>query len=153
MQRSWQTLAPLWSRLTYVSRRSASTRPPEARPYRPGLRGELEARQPPQPLEPPEPAKKSFWSRLSPFGAPVLDTGPKDPERGAEAARRVVKEGVLDPRYKNAARTYTTLIVSSTLAIGLSFELYKRRFRGAAQKPIPAKRVREPEEEVEGQPR
>jgi hypothetical protein len=63
--------------------------------------------------------------------------GSSNPERGAEAAARYVKEGVLDKRYAGAARRATALIVAMPLVIGLGYELYQRRFNGKERKRVP----------------
>lgn len=49
-----------------------------------------------------------------------------------------MREGVLDPRYKEGAKRYTRLIVASPIAIFLTWELYRRRFLGVEQKVVPA---------------
>lgn len=67
----------------------------------------------------------------------------RDPARGLEAARRVVTEGVLDPRYQRAARSYTAIIVALPLALYLSYELYQRRFMGKAQGGVSVAAVEE----------
>lgn len=64
--------------------------------------------------------------------------GAQDPARGYEAARKVVKQGVLDERYKRGAKAYTRIIVAMPLVIYLSYELYRRRFLGVEQKKLPA---------------
>jgi hypothetical protein len=122
-----------WQKLVQ-QRRLASTQPPPApRTYR----------RPPErlPVEtPPElpPVKQGILSRL--FGSrnkqPVFNETP-DPSRGLEATYKVVREGVLEPRYKQAAKAYTRLIVALPLAIYLGWELYRRRFFGVEQKPFP----------------
>jgi hypothetical protein len=55
----------------------------------------------------------------------------------------VVREGVLDPRYKGAARKYTAIICALPIVIVLSYVLLQRRFMGKEQKKLPAIKVRE----------
>lgn len=64
---------------------------------------------------------------------PIYPSSP-DPQRGIEAARRVVREGVLDPRYSRAAKNFTLVMCALPIAIYTSYELFQRRFRGKLQK-------------------
>ena len=61
----------------------------------------------------------------------------RNPERGIEAAQRFVREGVVDKRYKSAARKVLFALLSSMVAIGLTPEVYKRVVLGKQQKVIP----------------
>lgn len=82
--------------------------------------------------------KKGIIARLWPFKAaePVY-LGAHDPARGAEATRRVVREGLLDPRYKAAATRVTALICATPILLYLTWELYQRRFQGKERKRRP----------------
>lgn len=64
---------------------------------------------------------------------PIYPSSP-DPQRGIEAARRVVREGVLDARYSRAAKSFTLVMCALPIAIYTSYELFQRRFRGKVQK-------------------
>lgn len=64
---------------------------------------------------------------------PIYPSAP-DPQRGIEAARRVVREGVLDARYSRAAKNFTLVMCALPIAIYTSYELFQRRFRGKLQK-------------------
>lgn len=64
---------------------------------------------------------------------PIYPSSP-DPQRGIEAARRVVREGVLDPRYSRAAKNFTLVMCALPIAIYTSYELFQRRFRGKVQR-------------------
>lgn len=64
---------------------------------------------------------------------PIYPSSP-DPQRGIEAARRVVREGVLDARYSRAAKNFTLVMCALPVAIYTSYELFQRRFRGKLQK-------------------
>ncbi len=59
-----------------------------------------------------------------------------------------MREGILDPRYKEGAKRYTRLIVASPIAIFLTYELYRRRFLGVEQKVVPAAKAEETGEGV-----
>lgn len=76
---------------------------------------------------------------------PIYPSSP-DPQRGIEAARRVVREGVLDARYSRAAKNFTLVMCALPIAIYTSYELFQRRFRGKVQRG----RVVEREGEGEG---
>lgn len=64
---------------------------------------------------------------------PIYPSSP-DPQRGIEAARRVVREGVLDARYSRAAKSFTLVMCALPIAIYTSYELFQRRFRGKLQR-------------------
>lgn len=74
--------------------------------------------------------------------------GDHNPARGMEATRRVVREGVLDPRYKAAATRVTALICATPIVLYLTWELYQRRFNGKGQKVRPVVKAKSPEEGV-----
>lgn len=117
---------------------SAVTRVPPAPQYQPIPREARITRHPEYPDPQADDAKKpksGFLSRLWPAkpSEPVYITS-QDPERGVEASRRVVKEGVLDARYKRAARSYTAIIVCIPIIIFTTWELWQRRFMGKEQK-------------------
>lgn len=129
--------SPRWPRSPHQIRRYANAAPPPREYQKPPAKAK-----PAIEVTPEEPAKKpGLLSRLLP--KPRRDPavyGPKDPERGMEAAQRVVKTGQLDDRYKGAARRYTLIVVMLPLVIYLPYELYKRRFLGVERKQIPEKR-------------
>ncbi|KAK4636298.1 hypothetical protein CLAFUW4_00408 [Fulvia fulva] len=127
---------------------TAKPTPPTPRPYRQAAPEQRLSRHPAYPEPPAEiEQKKSLFPRLWPFKPSQqgpIDLGAKDPARGVESARRVVKEGVLDPRYKSIARRVTALICALPLSIYLGYELFQRRFKGKERKrvvPPPAKPV------------
>lgn len=117
--------------------RFVSQRPPSPRPFE-ERRSRIVQDEAPEPTTelPPAP-KKGLLSRWlgSKEQKPLLDS-PPDPERGVEASYRVVKEGVLDSRYKEGEKKWTRLIVALPVAIYLSYELFRRRFQGVEQKQI-----------------
>ncbi|KAH9822879.1 hypothetical protein Tdes44962_MAKER00707 [Teratosphaeria destructans] len=118
----------------------SAARPPPPRPYQPDERS---PKSPPQPPAPPPstPKPRSFLSRLNPFAppeppqpaAPVVKE-PQDISRGWEATRKVITTGVLEPRYRPAARRVTAIIVGLPIVIGLGYELFQRRFMGKERK-------------------
>ena len=59
---------------------------------------------------------------------------PQDIERGRAATQRVLREGVLDLRYKPASRRVTALICALPIVIVVGIELYRRRFLGKEPK-------------------
>lgn len=77
--------------------------------------------------------------------------GPQDPARGYEASRRVVRQGVLDERYKRGARAYTRIIVAMPIVIYLTYELYRRRFLGVERRKRLGVPVKEVDKEAKGE--
>lgn len=123
--------------------RSSTSTPPHPRPFKPVTSEERVSRHPdysPPQAEAPT-AKRGLLSRLWPFASKTsresIYPPSQDPTRGLEAARRVVKEGFLDPRYKRAARSFTAVMCALPIAIYTSYELFQRRFRGKEQKSRP----------------
>ena len=55
---------------------------------------------------------------------------PRDLARGLEASQRVVRDGVLDPRYRSAARKVGAIIIALPFVFFLGYELAMRRFAG-----------------------
>lgn len=108
----------------------ATQAPPPIKPYQPGPL-------PPKGYKPPPPtATEPTTSEPSP-PTPVrsfLDREPLDPARGAAASLRVAREGVLDPRYKPAARRVVAIICALPIAIVTTWVLYQREFMGVEQK-------------------
>lgn len=123
-------------RRTYASDRAP---PPPPRPYKP------------RPSRPPKPPviDETAGTASNPIKQPSLhrriinrlfstrDPAPPSPSqpprdlvRGLEASRRVVRDGVLDPRYRPAARKVTAIIVAMPMVIYLGYELAMRRFGG-----------------------
>ncbi|SMY19764.1 unnamed protein product [Zymoseptoria tritici ST99CH_1A5] len=113
---------------------------PAPRPFKPespeARHSRVSEMQPPEPMD-VKPKRKSLFLRLWPSKPqePVY-LGSSNPERGIEAARRYVKEGVLDKRYAGAASRATALICALPIAIYLSWELYQRRFNGKERKRV-----------------
>ncbi|KAM3419166.1 hypothetical protein BST61_g5110 [Cercospora zeina] len=138
IDRAFSRSAP-WPRAAYATASgNARPTPPPPQPYKP-----IPAKEPvpvnadasAQPL----PEKKSLLSRLWPFRRSPAAVYPpsQDPARGLEAARRVVKEGFLDPRYRRVARSFTAAICAMPILLYTSYELFQRRFMGKEQKTRP----------------
>ena len=131
-----------WLRAGYATK----SPPPLPRPYRPLAPSERLPERPPEepePSPPPKKRKQSFVHRL--FSqrddppAESIKNEPSDIARGWQATQRVVREGVLDPRYKQASRKITAIIVGLPLVIVLGIELYRRRFMGKEAKGFSGK--------------
>ena len=134
-----------WRRAGYATTSKTSTSaPPDPRPFKPVAAEDRVSRHPEYPtLQTEAPVqKRGLFSRLWPFSSTKSTQSiyppSQDPTRGIEAARRVVKEGFLDPRYKRAARSFTAVMCALPIAIYTSYELFQRRFRGKEQKARPA---------------
>lgn len=139
---------------------TAAAPPPAPRPFKPLPAHERIARYPDHALEdsvtsPEKKGKggggggaKEIFSRLWRYASssstttststtaqpePIYPSSP-DPQRGIEAARRVVREGVLDARYSRAAKNFTLVMCALPIAIYTSYELFQRRFRGKLQR-------------------
>lgn len=133
---------------------AAAAAPPPPRPFKPLPAHERIARYPDHALEDSatstEKKGKEIFSRLWRYATstststtttksaastaqPIYPSSP-DPQRGIEAARRVVREGVLDARYSRAAKNFTLVMCALPIAIYTSYELFQRRFRGKLQK-------------------
>ena len=145
--------------------RCASTQtPPPVRPYRSQTEDERAAlrRPEPEPEAPPQSRTRQFLSRyLNPFHEPAPQPAkttadatvqePRDPERGVEAAQRVVRQGVLDPRYKADSRRWIAIIIGLSITIGLFPEVWRRTMKGEKRKEVPPpKRKTEGAQEREG---
>ncbi|KAI5370036.1 hypothetical protein Slin15195_G009140 [Septoria linicola] len=120
---------------------NATRAPPEPRPYKAATPEERVSRHPqPSRLQADFDMKqKSLWWRLWSFSPRKSIYPPsQDSTRGLEAARRVVKEGFLDPRYKRASRSFTAIMCALPIAIYTSYELFQRRFMGKSQKARPS---------------
>lgn len=123
------------------ARNPTSAHPPEPRSFK-AIRAEDRLSKHPADLEPrnppTKPKTKGIFARMWPFKStePVY-LGEHNPARGMEATRRVVREGVLDPRYKAAATRVTALICATPIMLYLTYELYQRRFNGKGQKKRP----------------
>lgn len=137
---------------------AAAAPPPAPRPFKPLPAHERIARYPDYALEDSATSTekngkgkggaKAIFSRLWRYASSTTTTTSKsttaqpepiypsspDPQRGIEAARRVVREGVLDPRYSRAAKNFTLVMCALPIAIYTSYELFQRRFRGKLQK-------------------
>lgn len=135
---------------------AAAAAPPPPRPFKPLPAHERIARYPDHALEDSATSTekkgkggggggaKEIFSRLWRYASstststtaqpePIYPSSP-DPQRGIEAARRVVREGVLDARYSRAAKNFTLVMCALPIAIYTSYELFQRRFRGKLQK-------------------
>ena len=144
MRRASILPSSLWQGLHYRTCRFASSQPPGPRAYKPAAPEERISRHPPLPEEPAPEPKKGILSRIWPrpgTRAQHVEPEARNPARGMEAAQRVVREGVLDPRYRPAARRVTALLCALPIAIGLGYELFRRRFLGGEQRKIPRRRT------------
>lgn len=135
---------------------AAAAPPPPPRPFKPLPAHERIARYPDHALEDSATSTekkgkgggraKEIFSRLWRYASsttskststaqpePIYPSSP-DPQRGIEAARRVVREGVLDARYSRAAKNFTLVMCALPIAIYTSYELFQRRFRGKLQR-------------------
>lgn len=131
---------------------AAAPPPPPPRPFKPLPAHERIARYPDHALEDSATSTekkgkggaKEIFSRLWRYATstsksttaqpePIYPSSP-DPQRGIEAARRVVREGVLDARYSRAAKNFTLVMCALPIAIYTSYELFQRRFRGKLQR-------------------
>lgn len=137
---------------------AAAAAPPPPRPFKPLPAHERIARYPDHALEDSATSTekngkggrgggaKEIFSRLWRYASsssstksttaqpePIYPSSP-DPQRGIEAARRVVREGVLDARYSRAAKNFTLVMCALPIAIYTSYELFQRRFRGKVQR-------------------
>lgn len=138
---------------------AAAAAPPPPRPFKPLPAHERVARYPDHALEDSATSTekngkgggggaKEIFSRLWRYAStsstasststtaqpePIYPSSP-DPQRGIEAARRVVREGVLDARYSRAAKNFTLVMCALPIAIYTSYELFQRRFRGKLQR-------------------
>lgn len=115
--------------------------PPQPLPYKPAQASERISRHPPEPIQPAKPLKQTLIRRLFSLRdeAPVTRE-PKNIARGIAATQRVLTEGVLDPRYRPAARRVTAIICALPIVFCLGYELFQRRFEGKEQKAIPEKK-------------
>lgn len=107
----------------------ATQAPPPVKPYQTGSL-------PPKGYKPPPPpTAEPTASTPTPTPArSFLEREPLDPARGAAASLRVAREGVLDPRYKPAARRVVAIICALPIAIVTTWVLYQREFMGVEQK-------------------
>ncbi|KAF2207426.1 hypothetical protein CERZMDRAFT_91765 [Cercospora zeae-maydis SCOH1-5] len=139
IERTISPFAP-WPRAGYAtaSGNAHPTPPPPPQPYKPIPAKELVPNNPDASAQ-PLPKKKSLLSRLWPFrrSPAAIYSRSQDPTRGLEAARRVVKEGFLDPRYRHMARRVTAVICAMPILLYTSYELFQRRFMGKEQKTRP----------------
>ena len=127
-------IRPRPSSIASILRRAHSTHPPP----------------PPRPFKsspPPKPAPK-----IAPTSTPVeplppgenwFEPEPLDPERGRAASERVVREGILDPRYKPAARRVTAIICALPILLVTSWMLFEREVMGVEQKVHDVRKVQQ----------
>lgn len=106
----------------------ATQAPPPVKPYQTGPL-------PPKGYKPPPTPESTTSEPTPPTPIPsFLEREPLDPARGAAASLRVAREGVLDPRYKPAARRVVAIICALPVFIVMSWVLYQREFMGVEQK-------------------
>jgi hypothetical protein len=103
----------------------ATQAPPPIKPYQTGPL-------PPKALK-PAPTPKPTTEPITPARS-FLDREPLDPARGVAASLRVVREGVLDPRYKPASRRVIAIICAVPIFIVTSWVLFQRQFLGVEQR-------------------
>ncbi|OQO08688.1 hypothetical protein B0A48_06558 [Cryoendolithus antarcticus] len=113
-------------------------------------------------VKPPPPPPRSFGTSphhstpvpdapsLPPMPADGTKPEPLDLARGYAATMRVAREGVLDRRYRPAARRVTAIICAVPVLLVTSWVLYKRQFLGEEQKML--SKLKSAEEIVEGSP-
>jgi len=122
-------LSTMFRRLrTPASIRTYATTPPPVKPYRTG------PLPPKAPKLAPAPIRESTAETAEEPVRDFLYREPLDPARGREASLRVVREGVLDPRYKPASRRVIAIICAVPIFIVSSWVLFQRQFLGVEQK-------------------
>lgn len=95
----------------------------------------------------PKEGRKGLLARMWPSRpAEPVYLGSQNLARGMEATQRVVRDGVLDPRYKAAATRVTALICATPIMLYLTWELYQRRFQGKERKRRPVIKTKTPED-------
>jgi hypothetical protein len=119
MLRRLRTSAPI--------RTYATQAPPPIKPYQTG------PLPPKGPKPTPTPTSTTTTSPPTPAHS-FLDREPLDPARGVAASLRVVREGVLDPRYKPASRRVIAIICAVPIFIVTSWVLFQRQFLGVEQR-------------------
>ncbi|KAK5696992.1 hypothetical protein LTR17_024117 [Elasticomyces elasticus] len=136
LTRRVSTLSP-WRTLGY-STTTKPSQPPEPRPYKPI---ERPAKDIEDSIEVTTPENKGLLGHLFSRRGKQLPrkNEPGDIARGLEASQRVVRDGILDPRYRPAARRVTAIICALPIALYLSYELFERRFMGKEQKVRPVR--------------
>jgi hypothetical protein len=124
------------SNLTTILRRAHSTHPapPPPRPFKPG---------PPPPPAPKTAPTSTVTSEPTPPTENWFEPEPLDPARGRAASERVVREGILDPRYKPASRRVTAIIVALPILLVTSWMLFERQFMGVEQKVHDVRKVQQ----------
>ncbi|KAK0782765.1 hypothetical protein LTS02_012069 [Friedmanniomyces endolithicus] len=147
MPRPYTGAPPPWLQVRYASTAKPS-QPPEPRAFKPIPPSERVSKTPQnEAIEVTKPPKQSLIRRL--FSTrpeqPGSNAEPRDITRGLEASQRVVRDGILDARYRPAARRVTAIICALPIAIYLSYELFERRFMGKEQKVRPVHAAREEE--------
>lgn len=122
----------------------ATQAPPPVKPFQTG----------PLPPKAPRPAPTPQPTGEPPAPLPsFLHREPLDPARGAAASLRFAREGVVDPRYKPAARRVIAIICAVPILIVTSWVLFQREFMGVEQKKHTARgeQSEEPAVEVVGE--
>ena len=129
-------IRPRPSNLTTILRRATHSThppPPPPRPFKPG---------PPPPKSAPNTAPTT---NATPEPLPPADNWfekePLDPARGRAASERVVREGILDARYKPASRRVTAIICALPVFLVTSWMLYQREVMGVEQKVHDVRKV------------
>jgi hypothetical protein len=124
--RSMSSLSPLRLALHRQFRRLATSSKPPPPPTGPYKSIPHPEKKPIEPLTSEQAVEVVFPETPKPE--------PLDPARGVAASQRVVREGVLDPRYRGAAVRYTAIIVALPILIYTSWILYERQILGVEQK-------------------
>jgi hypothetical protein len=130
-------IRPRYFNLANILRRGAHSThppPPPPRPFKPGP--------PPKPAPKIAPTKIVTSEPLAP-GENWFEPEPLDPERGRAASERVVREGILDPRYKPASRRVTAIICALPIFLVTSWMLYEREVLGVEQKVHDVRKVQQ----------
>jgi len=118
-------LRPRPANLATILRRAHSTQPPPPpRPFKTG----------PPPPPAPKIALTPTPAEPTPPTPTWLESEPLDPARGRAASERVVREGILDPRYKPASRRVTAIICALPILLVTSWMLFERQVMGVEQK-------------------
>lgn len=146
-------MSVLWQRARYTTSRPATNAPPpQPRAWKAVAPSERITKRPAQLQDDLKLKKTSFIHRMFSLKneePQAYQNEPKDPARGIEASMRFVREGVVDPRYRPAARRVTAALCALPIAIYLTYELFQRRFMGREQKQRPIRKPAESELEPE----
>jgi hypothetical protein len=128
-------IRPRPSNFANILRRAHSTHPspPPPRPFKSG----------PPPPPATKPAPKPITADPIPPTENWFEKEPLDPARGRAASERVVREGILDSRYKPASRRVTAIICALPVFLVTSWMLYQREVLGVEQKVHDVRKVQQ----------